>query len=153
MNGPDNCWEWIGWKAGGYGMFYLAPLTVLAHRVAWVINFGKIPEGICVCHHCDNPACVNPSHLFLGTVLDNNMDKIKKGRANMPSGENNGAAKHPEKIWRGEQCHTAKLTSEDVRKIKARLANGERSPSIKRDFPISLCGIQRIKYNKTWRHV
>lgn len=87
----DGCWEW---KAGkfryGYGAFSLKEKLLKAHRVSYELAYGPIPEGMYVCHHCDNPPCVNPTHLFIGTPQDNMTDKIRKGRLVACPGERNG---------------------------------------------------------------
>ena len=75
-----ECWEWTAGKIRGYGSIFYNGKTHKAHRISWKIHFGKIPKDMCVLHECDNPSCVNPSHLFLGTHKDNSDDKIQKGR-------------------------------------------------------------------------
>jgi len=78
---PDNCWEWEASKnKGGYGQFAVNKKPKLAHRVAWELKHGSIPNGLCVLHKCDNPPCVNVNHLFLGTRQDNLKDMRNKGR-------------------------------------------------------------------------
>lgn len=77
----DGCWEWQGSRMGGaYGRVHVQRRGRYAHRVAWELTNGPIPDGLVVCHHCDNPPCVRPDHLFLGTVQDNTDDKMRKGR-------------------------------------------------------------------------
>jgi hypothetical protein len=86
----DDCWEWqSGQNGNGYGCFGMDGKTFRAHRVAWLFTNGPIPKGegyhgTCVLHRCDNRLCVKPSHLFLGTPLDNVRDCMAKGRANFP---------------------------------------------------------------------
>jgi hypothetical protein len=82
--GP-SCWKWMGYvNRGGYGKFRPGhSATVRAHRFAWQITFGPIPPGLIVCHRCDNPGCVRPEHLFLGTHLDNKRDSLSKGRSKL----------------------------------------------------------------------
>jgi HNH endonuclease len=81
----DGCWEWIGSRdAHGYGTFNINRKTDRAHRVSWELANGVIPDGMIVCHHCDNPPCVRPDHLFLGSHSDNSADAYRKGRKFIP---------------------------------------------------------------------
>lgn len=85
----ERCWEWLGFKACGYGRFYssAARRSVVAHRWMYVYVYGQFDETLDVCHSCDNPSCVNPLHLFIGTARDNIEDCIRKGRRNSAAGE------------------------------------------------------------------
>ena len=76
------CWTWTASRCSeGYGNFFHEGRIQGAHRVSWMLfRGGEIPEGLCICHTCDNPSCVNPDHLWLGSKLDNNLDKVRKGR-------------------------------------------------------------------------
>lgn len=76
-----GCWEWVGAKRYfGHGNFWLNRKNIGSHQASWLINRGPIPKGACVLHACDNPPCVNPEHLFLGSLSDNSRDCIRKGR-------------------------------------------------------------------------
>lgn len=90
----DSCWLWKGGiGAGGYGYTWFNNRSTRAHRASYEFHVAKIPEGMFVLHKCDNPPCVNPEHLFVGTPLDNMLDKIKKGRNNPAKGERNSKSK------------------------------------------------------------
>jgi len=136
--GPDECWEWTGSRHGkGYGMVGVGSRIVdKAHRVSWRMHNGLIPEGMHVLHHCDNPPCVNPAHLFIGTNDDNVRDKIAKGRQRVPCGEAHG---------------NAKLTERDV--IEIRLLSDVPVKEIAARFSISGCTVRRVRNRTAWAHV
>lgn len=91
----SSCWNWMGSKdGGGYGIFICKEYgREKAHRLMYMETYGEIPEGMYICHTCDNPSCVNPSHLFLGTNQDNIDDKVLKDRQSRLFGKNNGRSK------------------------------------------------------------
>lgn len=131
--GPDACWLWTGSTTGG-GYGYISPggraEGVPAHRVSWELHNDLIPDGLWVLHRCDNRPCVNPAHLFLGTVGDNNRDMFAKGRA--------WQQQHPERMPRGEDHHSAILSDAQVAEIRHRYANGETNQSaLAREYGVS----------------
>jgi len=110
----EGCWEWQARREPfGHGSFYFQGRMVKAHRVAWMLFRGEIPEGMCVLHHCDNPPCVNPEHLYIGTKADNHADMVKRGRKRRGKGVYNST-----NMTRGEKHPSAKLTEELVRKLR-----------------------------------
>jgi hypothetical protein len=144
VRGPDECWPWKAATNGhGYGTIGTKLGTSLAPRVCWILVNGPIPpgegyHGTCVLHRCDNPPCVNPAHLFLGTNDDNMRDKAEKGRV----------VTNP---TYGEEHHSAKLTDEQVLEIRAH-------PEITglefcRRFGVSPMAVSYIRNGKTWKHL
>jgi hypothetical protein len=90
IKNEDGCWGWDGFKdAEGYSFSNLDGKHLRSHRASWIIHYGSIPEGMYVCHHCDNPECTRPDHLFLGTLKDNADDMLAKGRKYLMKGETN----------------------------------------------------------------
>jgi len=144
-NKTDSCWIWEGTKNNqtGYGQLYSGGSCQLAHRVSYELHIGPIPEGLFVCHHCDNPICVNPAHLYAGTQLANMADKSRRGR------------------WRGGSPpgmgnHNAKLTDAQVLEIKA-LFRFPYFPgkwkAMGDAFGVAPCVIDHIKAGRSWRHI
>lgn len=135
---PDECWLWKGGNTGRYGRIKTRSVSIAAHRASYQIHFGTIPEGMFVCHHCDNPRCVNPNHLFLGTPLDNMRDKTEKGRG---------------RYLHGEENPISRLTSKQVTEVRSRAKNGERQSHLAREFGICQATVSEIVLYKIWRHV
>lgn len=135
-----DCWIWTGSRLRGrYGLFRVVPSEPMrrTHCVSWEWANGiAVPEGVGVLHKCDNPPCVNPAHLFLGTQLDNMRDCRAKGR--MPL---------------GEQRHSAKLTAEKVKEIRSLVSSGRSMSSVARDFGVSAPTIRAIVRGERWRWV
>jgi len=144
-----GCWEWTGAKnESGYGQFRLAGKNVGAHRMAWVIEYGSVPDDLCVLHRCDNPGCVRVTDLFLGTQLDNIADRVAKGRS--ASGLGSGRYTKPERSARGERHGRAKLTQEDVEKIRTAFAAGVKNCALAAQYGVSRTQIKHVVRRRHW---
>ncbi len=142
IGGRDDCWPWTASKVpAGYGQIQVTtgnwkqPLR--AHRVAWELTRGPIANGLHVLHRCDNPPCVNPAHLFLGTPRDNSDDKVSKDR-------------HA----RGERNRHARLTDDVVRSLlRRRKTKGTSMSRLAKEFEICISQVCQIINRKAWRHI
>lgn len=134
---PNGCWLWLDHiKATGYGEFRDGKKKVRAHRFAYEIIFGSIPKGMHLMHNCDRRNCVNPWHMTVGTALDNQRDMTAKGRGRI--GSRNGSAK---------------LTEQDVMKIKDLLAQGFSQSQIAKRFGVHQTNISEISLGRAWNHL
>lgn len=159
-----GCWEWCGSYRGIYGQFALRRGTNGgAHRASWILTYGEIKDGLWVLHKCDNPKCVRPDHLFLGTTQDNTADRNAKGRQatgakvipkRLARGDSHWAKRMPEKYRRGSKHHYARLNEAIVREIRRRYAAGGVSQrQLARDYGVVKGTITFILQGKTWRHI
>jgi hypothetical protein len=135
----SGCWLWTGqYDSWGYGSFYLGRKKhTTAHRVSWVVYRGAIPAGLVVCHKCDNRACVNPDHMFVGTQRDNILDMMRKGRQRVY-------------LRHGSLSNRTKLDEEKVANI---LRDTRTARVIAAAYGVKNGVIHNIKSRLTWRHV
>lgn len=145
---PNGCWEWTGRrKPAGYGSLFIRGKNLVAHRVAWRLVCGPIPPGMFICHHCDNPPCCNPDHLFIGTARDNVRDAIAKGRKDYKGG-------WPGIVRYGEHNYTARLTRNDVQTIRKRYIKGNITyQQLADEYGVTIGHIGRIINRQQWAHV
>ena len=148
-----GCWEWQGYcDKCGYGRLRAGDKRLVGvHRLSWEMHFGIIPEGMCVCHHCDNPKCVRPEHLFVGTHDDNMADMVRKKRCHC--GDSHYFHRHPEKIpdRSGTKNGRSKLTEKDVREIRS-LSHLKRL-ELARRYGVSQAAISFVILRETWKDV
>jgi hypothetical protein len=149
---PDECWEWTrGCTEGGYGQICNSGKILYAHRVAFELEYGPIPKGLYVCHGCDNPKCTNPSHLAIGTQLDNMRAAASRGRTFKGLEKSKRMA---EVCRRGESHRSTKLTEFDVRYIRCMYAVGVATKrELMREYNMSRGGIDNIINRYNWKHL
>lgn len=135
---PDGCWYWLGYTNNrGYGLISANGKPNLTHRVNYELLKGKIPTGMLACHHCDNPMCINPDHIFIGTTHDNMQDKVRKGRSSNNLGYNN-----PNAIVTANQVL-------EIRSLKATKTYKE----IAKIYGISHHYAWNLVNRKSWKHI
>ncbi len=133
IKNPEECWEWVGHKRpDGYGTIG----NIRAHRLSYIIHFGSIPDNYEICHHCDNPGCVNPNHLFAGTRLENEHDKVNKKRHTF-----------------GSKNNKAKLTEQEVIEIREIAKTGIRAGELATRYSVTKNTIFRALHRWTWKEV
>jgi hypothetical protein len=143
----NGCWWWTAGKTrkgyGSFGMGRRSDGKREAHRVAWELTSGPVPVGMCVLHHCDEPGCVNPAHLFLGTRADNMRDAAAKGRL--------GQQRNPA-LFQGERSGRAQLTEEIVSAIREDWSNGMTSTALARKYGIARTTAWQVAKGQRWAH-
>lgn len=145
----DECWNWIAGKSAyGYGQFSIKNKIYGAHRISYIIHNGEIPEddpyhGYCICHKCDNPSCVNPAHLFIGTTKENIQDMVNKGRLRWVIPET-----------KGEKNGQHKLSEEQVREIREKYIPYKYSVyKLAKEYNVSKSTIGYVVTYKRWQHL
>lgn len=138
--GKDECWEWTARRNGdGYGTIWFDGRDQGAHRIMWQLTYGEVPEGKYICHHCDNPPCVNPGHLYIGNAQTNADDRESRSRS----------GKHKRC---GENNANSKLTWAQVREIRALYATGEWTQTkLAERFDALQVNISRVVNHKSWK--
>lgn len=156
----NGCWLWMARKGrGGYGIYQLVGgKSISAHRYAWSITHGAIPQGKIACHKCDNPQCVNPDHIFIGTYLDNSRDMVSKGRQRKPPpgvvSKRNLRKGLPagRKFAKGESHPSHKLIEDDVVAIRS-FAGFLKNSEIAKIYGLSRPTVSSIVKRDYWAHV
>ena len=139
-----ECWPWLRARSGGYGQLQFAGRVQKAHRVAYQLAVGPLRSDLVVMHTCDNPPCCNPAHLVLGTRIDNNRDRVSKGRS--ATGDRHGTRTHPG-LWRGERNGRARLTEAQVRAIRLTTSSVSQ---LARDYGVSRRAIAGVISRRKW---
>ena len=149
---PNDCWEWKTHKTRGYGVFSIRSKPIQAHRFSYELHFGKIPDGLLICHKCDNRACVNPNHLILGTHKDNTKDMMDKGRNE--TGDKHYSKRTPYKVLRGSQIGTSVLNEKQVMEIRNKFVPYKYSyRKLAKEYNVHRATVLRILQYKTWKHI
>jgi len=155
---PDNCWLWSAYRDKiGYGRFAIKQecgkyKSILAHRISFTLTSGTLPENLCVLHKCDNPPCVNPNHLFLGTLQDNIDDMVAKGRQS--KGLSSGSYTKPESRTYGERNGCSKLTNEQITEMRERYIKGNVTQKLLgTEYGVDQSLISYIVNWKRWPHI
>lgn len=152
IKNSDGCWEWAASHIGGYGTFSIKEKSVYAHRVAFIIQNGPIPDGLVVCHKCDNKGCVRGDHLFSGTFKQNTEDAISKRR--MAYGLRNGAYTKPDMVRVGIRNGRSVLDDRKVKEIIDLWDGGLKNKyELARRYNVTDHAIRRIVKGEGWKHV
>jgi len=148
---PDGCWIWqAAMYSNGYGMFVFHGQRTGAHRVAYTLTHGAIPDGLFVLHSCDVHACVNPNHLSVGTHEQNMRESAERGR--VPSGDRSATRLHPERYPRGENHPSTTLKQTQVDEIRLRFAAGGASKvALAQEYGVNATTIANIVSHRTWK--
>lgn len=149
----QGCWLWTGSKLlkSGYGRIKFQGHAFKAHRLSWILHFGSIPDGLLVCHHCDNRLCVRPDHLFLGTPADNTDDMVAKGR--QAKGDSHFSRTQVEKVLKGEKHGMAKISQDQAVSIRQLAWLGKTDKEIAAMFPLSESAVHRIVKGHGWTEI